>query len=84
MYWVKFTAIFDQKRKKQKHSSNLSQMYNILSEQIGLSLDTLVSFYCHQRTLRMTTMDKIIPWIEKEEKRVVSSILVSMIRTELR
>jgi hypothetical protein len=63
---VEFTAIFDQKRKKQKRSS--LQMYNILSEEIGLSASTLANFYHHQRTPRKTIMDKIIQWIERRGK----------------
>ncbi|CAB5213345.1 unnamed protein product [Rhizophagus irregularis] len=70
MYWVEFTAIFDQRRKKEQRSP--SQMYNIISAEIGLSPGTLASFYRHQRIPRKTTMDKIIKWIEKEGKRVVS------------
>ncbi|RGB27940.1 hypothetical protein C1646_746093 [Rhizophagus diaphanus] len=35
MYWVEFTAIFDQRRKKEKRSP--SQMYAVLSAEIGLS-----------------------------------------------
>ncbi|PKK58472.1 hypothetical protein RhiirC2_763389, partial [Rhizophagus irregularis] len=70
MYWVEFTAIFDQRRKKEKRST--LQMYNIISAEIGLSPGTLASFYRHQRIPSKTTMDKIIKWIEKEGKRVVS------------
>lgn len=44
-------------------------MYNILSNKIGLSSATLASFYCHQK---IPSMDKLIPWIEKEGKRIVS------------
>ncbi|PKK72672.1 hypothetical protein RhiirC2_776924 [Rhizophagus irregularis] len=43
MYWVEFTAIFDQRRKKGNRSP--TQMYNILSDEIGLSSGTLASFY---------------------------------------
>jgi hypothetical protein len=67
MYWVESTAIFDQRRKKDKRSP--SQIYNILSDEIGLSP---ASFYRHQRHPRKASMDKIISWIENEEKRVVS------------
>jgi hypothetical protein len=70
MYWVEYTAIFNQRRKKGNRSP--TQMYNILSDEIGLSPGTLASFYRHQRTPRKTTMDKIIQWIEKKGKRVVS------------
>lgn len=43
MYWSKYVAIFDQKRKKVKKSS--MQMYYILSREIGLSPAILASFY---------------------------------------
>ena len=70
MYWVEFTALFDQRRKKEKRSP--SQMYSILSNEIGLSNVTLANFYRHKSVPRKTSMDKIIPWIEREGKRVVS------------
>lgn len=40
---IEFTAIFDQRRKKEKRSP--SQMYTVLSAEIGLSPGTLASFY---------------------------------------
>ncbi len=40
------------------------QLYNILSIEIGLSVSILVSFYCHQKSLRKTSIDKIIEWVE--------------------
>ncbi|PKY51896.1 hypothetical protein RhiirA4_469199 [Rhizophagus irregularis] len=43
IYWVEFTAIFNQKRKKGNRSP--IQMYNILSDEIGLSPGTLAGFY---------------------------------------
>ncbi|PKK72423.1 hypothetical protein RhiirC2_777223 [Rhizophagus irregularis] len=71
MYWVEFTAIFDQRRKKGNRSP--TQMYNILSDEIGLSPGTLASFYHHRtKSRKTTTMNKIIPWIEREGKGVVS------------
>ncbi|CAI2194648.1 541_t:CDS:2, partial [Funneliformis geosporum] len=70
MYWNEFVAIFDQKRKRGGRSP--TQMYNILSEEIRLSPATLASFYRHQKVPRVTTMDILIPWIEREgRKRVV-------------
>lgn len=70
MYWVEFTAIFDERRKKEKKSP--TQLYNALSQEIGLSPATLASFYRHQKNPRTTSMDKIVPWIEREGKRRVS------------
>jgi hypothetical protein len=70
MYWVEFTAIFDQRRKKGNRSP--TQMYNILSDEIGLSPGTIASFYHHHTNPRKTTMDKLTLWIEREGKRVVS------------
>src|ERR1044071_4065590 len=70
-YWVEFTALFNNRRKKEGRSP--TQLYNILSIEIGLSASTLASFYRHQKTPRRTSMDKIIEWVEKEgNKKVVS------------
>ena len=70
-YWVEFTALFDQRRKRESRSR--MQMYNILSNETKLSTSTLASFYRHQKIPRETTMDKIIEWIEKEgNKKLVS------------
>jgi hypothetical protein len=69
MYWSEFVAIFDERRKKGKKSP--TKMYNILSQEIGLSPATLASFYRHQRKPIQTSMDKIIPWLEREGKRIV-------------
>jgi effector-binding domain-containing protein len=71
MYWVEFTAIFDQKRKKVNRSP--SQMFDTLSKEIRLSKSTLASFYHHKTTPMKTSMDKIISWIEKKGKKVVSN-----------
>ena|SRR5687767_9959460 len=69
-YWVEFTSLFNNRRKKEGRS--LTQLYNILSVEIGLSASILASFYRHQKSSR-TSMDKIIVWVEKEEnKKVVS------------
>ena len=70
MYWVEFTAIFDERRKRENRSP--TQMYNILSQEIGLSPATLASFYRHQKIPRATTMDKIMLWVDREGKRKVS------------
>ena len=70
-YWVEFTALFNNRRKKEGRSP--TQLYNILSIEIGLSASTLASFYRHQKIPRRTSMDKIIEWVEKEgNKKVVS------------
>src|ERR1051325_6200775 len=70
-YWVEFTALFNNRRKREGRSP--TQMYNILSIEIGLSASTLASFYRHQKSPRRTSMDKIIEWVEKEgNKKSVS------------
>src|ERR1051325_3429009 len=70
-YWVEFTALFNNSRKREDRSP--TQMYNILSIEIGLSASTLASFYRHQKSPRRTSMDKIIEWVEKEgNKKSVS------------
>ncbi|GBC45087.2 hypothetical protein GLOIN_2v1587402 [Rhizophagus irregularis DAOM 181602=DAOM 197198] len=70
-YWVEFTALFNNRRKKEGRSP--TQLYNILSIETGLSASTLASFYRHQKSPRTTSMDKIIAWVEKEgNKKVVS------------
>ncbi len=70
MYWVKFTAIFDERKKREKRSP--TQMYNILSQEIKLNPAILASFYRHQKISRTTSMDKIISWVERKGKRRVS------------
>ena len=71
MYWVEFTALFNNRRKREARSP--TQLYNILSIEIGLSASTLASFYRHQKSPRRTSMDKIIEWVEKEgNKKSVS------------
>uniref|UniRef100_U9SN98 Uncharacterized protein n=2 Tax=Rhizophagus irregularis (strain DAOM 181602 / DAOM 197198 / MUCL 43194) TaxID=747089 RepID=U9SN98_RHIID len=70
-YWVEFTALFNNRRKREARSP--TQLYNILSIEIGLSASTLASFYRHQKSPRRTSMDKIIEWVEKEgNKKSVS------------
>jgi len=70
-YWVEFTALFNNRRKREGRSP--TQMYNILSIEIGLSASTLASFYRHQKSPRRTSIDKIIEWVEKEgNKKSVS------------
>jgi hypothetical protein len=70
MYWSKFVAIFDERRKKGKKSP--TKMYNILSQEIGLSPAILASFYRYQRRSMQTSMDKIISWLKREGKRIIS------------
>ena len=70
-YWVEFTALFNNRRKKKGRSP--TQLYNILSIETGFSANTLASFYHHQKSSKMTSMNKIIAWVEKEgNKKVVS------------
>ncbi|CAB4438740.1 unnamed protein product [Rhizophagus irregularis] len=70
-YWVEFMALFNNRRKKEGRSP--TQLYNILSIETGLSASTLANFYCHQKSPRTTSMDKIIAYVEKEgNKKVVS------------
>src|ERR1044072_6611592 len=70
-YWVEFTALFNNRKKREARSP--TQLYNILSIEIGLSASTLASFYRHQKSPRRTSMDKIIEWVEKEgNKKSVS------------
>ncbi|POG81140.1 hypothetical protein GLOIN_2v1510815 [Rhizophagus irregularis DAOM 181602=DAOM 197198] len=70
-YWVEFTALFNNRRKREGRSP--TQLYNILSIEIGLSASTLASFYRHQKSPRRTSIDKIIEWVEKEgNKKSVS------------
>ncbi|CAG8648695.1 10222_t:CDS:2, partial [Dentiscutata erythropus] len=57
-YWVEFTALFNNRRKKEGRSP--TQLFNILSIEIGLSASTLASFYRHQKSPRKTSIDKII------------------------
>jgi hypothetical protein len=48
-YWVEFMALFNSRRKRESRSP--TQLYNILSIEIGLSASTLASFYRHQKEL---------------------------------
>jgi hypothetical protein len=48
-------------------------MFDTLSKEIRLSKSTLANFYRHKTTPMKTSMDKIISWIEKEGKKVVSN-----------
>ncbi|CAG8810789.1 36728_t:CDS:2, partial [Gigaspora margarita] len=68
-YWVEFTALFNNRRKKEGCSP--TQLYNILLIEIGLSASTLASFYRHQKSPRKTSIDKIIEWVEKEGNKKV-------------
>ncbi|RIA99446.1 hypothetical protein C1645_811479 [Glomus cerebriforme] len=60
--------------RRKRESRSPTQLYNILSIEIGLSASTLASFYRHQKSpIRTTSMDKIIEWVEKEgNKKSVS------------
>uniref|UniRef100_U9UQU0 Uncharacterized protein n=2 Tax=Rhizophagus irregularis TaxID=588596 RepID=U9UQU0_RHIID len=58
---------------RKREARSPTQLYNILSIEIGLSASTLASFYRHQKSPRRTSMDKIIEWVEKEgNKKSVS------------
>ncbi|RHZ88241.1 hypothetical protein Glove_25g33 [Diversispora epigaea] len=57
-----------ERRKKEKRS--LTKMYNVLSEEIGLSPATLASFYRHQKAPQRTSLDKIEAWLEKENQKI--------------
>ncbi|KAF0408423.1 hypothetical protein F8M41_008502 [Gigaspora margarita] len=70
-YWVEFTALFNNRRKRESRSP--TQMYNISSIKIGLSASTLASFYRHQKSPRRTSVDKIIEWVEKEGNKKVDN-----------
>ncbi|CAB4408522.1 unnamed protein product [Rhizophagus irregularis] len=63
-YWVEFTALFNNKRKREARSP--TQLYNILSIEIGLSAS---SFYRRQKSPRRASIDKIIERVEKEENK---------------
>jgi len=65
--WVEFTAIFNERRKREKRSP--TKMYNVLSEEIDLSPSTLAKFYQHQKSPQRTSLDKIENWVEKEGKK---------------
>jgi hypothetical protein len=66
-YWVKFMALFNNRRKRESRS--LTQLYNILSIEIGLNASILASFYRHQKSPRRTSIDKIIEWVKRREIR---------------
>ncbi|CAB4404810.1 unnamed protein product [Rhizophagus irregularis] len=63
-YWVEFTALFNNRRKREARSP--TQLYNILSIEIGLSAS---SFYHRQKSPRRASIDKIIERVEKEENK---------------
>ncbi|PKK63879.1 hypothetical protein RhiirC2_869563 [Rhizophagus irregularis] len=63
-YWVEFTALFNNRRKREARSP--TQLYNILSIEIGLSAS---SFYRRQESPRRASIDKIIERVEKEENK---------------
>jgi len=65
--WVEFTALFNEKRKRDGRSP--TKTYNVLSEEIGLSPATLARFYQHQKSRQRTSLDKIENWVEREGKK---------------
>ncbi|RHZ84501.1 hypothetical protein Glove_80g15 [Diversispora epigaea] len=73
--WVEFTALFDERRKREKCSP--TKIYNALSIEINLSSATLATFYRHQRAPQRTSLDKIEAWVEKENKKKDNSIMIS-------
>ncbi|RHZ69705.1 hypothetical protein Glove_280g66 [Diversispora epigaea] len=73
--WVEFTALFDERRKREKCSP--TKIYNVLSIEINLSSATLASFYRHQKTPLKTSLDKIEAWVEKENRKKDNSIIIS-------
>ncbi|CAG8788928.1 25497_t:CDS:2, partial [Dentiscutata erythropus] len=73
--WVKFTALFDERRKREKSSP--IKIYNTLSIEINLSSATLANFYRHQKTSLKTSLNKIEAWIEKENRKKDNSIIIS-------
>ncbi|CAG8811524.1 24805_t:CDS:2, partial [Dentiscutata erythropus] len=73
--WVEFTALFDERRKRDKCSP--TKIYNALSIEIGLSPATLATFYRHQRAPLTTSLDKIEIWVKRENKKKDNSIIIS-------
>ncbi|RHZ54946.1 hypothetical protein Glove_421g116 [Diversispora epigaea] len=83
--WVEFTALFDERRKREKCSP--TKIYNALSIEINLSSATLASFYRHQKIPLKTSLDKIEAWIEKKtEKKItrLSLVVVAVVTIEVR
>jgi len=66
--WVEFTYLFDERRKREGRSP--ATMYNVLSEEIGLSPATLSGFYRHQKKPHVTTLDKIEVVMNNREPKV--------------
>jgi hypothetical protein len=70
--WVEFTAIFNERIKREKRSP--TKLYNVISEEIGLSTATLATFYRHQKSPQRTSLDKIEDWVDKENRKKDNSI----------
>ena len=62
--WIDFKALFDGRRKREGRSP--SSLYRVISEEMNLGITTLASFYRHQKAPRVTSLDKIIAWVERE------------------
>ncbi|RHZ80951.1 hypothetical protein Glove_130g107 [Diversispora epigaea] len=72
--WVKFTILFDERRKREKHSP--TKIYNVLSD---LSLTTLAKFYRHQKSPQMTSSK--LGSREKERKKITPLRLAALMRS---
>ncbi len=46
-------------KKREKENLSLTQKYNILSKEIGVSTITLAGFYRHQTNLKVISMDNV-------------------------
>jgi hypothetical protein len=71
MYWSEYVAVFDQRRKKGKKYPTRSLDLSICGRKNNSSLSKAKG----RRRPIQTTMDKIIPWLEREGnrgKRIVS------------
>ncbi|RHZ43816.1 hypothetical protein Glove_853g4 [Diversispora epigaea] len=73
--WVEFTAIFNERRKREKRSP--TKLYNFTSEEIGLSTVALATFYRHQKSPQRSSLDKIKNWVEKENRKKNNSVIIS-------
>lgn len=66
--WVEFKALFDERRKREGRAP--TNLYQVISIEMGLGASTIASFYRHQIAPRVTSIDKINSWIERETKRI--------------
>ncbi|RHZ77732.1 hypothetical protein Glove_174g71 [Diversispora epigaea] len=73
--WVEFTAIFNERRKREKRSP--TKLCNVLSEEIDLSPSTLAKFYQRQKSPQRTSLDKIEARVEKENWKKDNSVIIS-------